>query len=61
MDIRCPHCDTLWAKENEPGVLDMKVRDRYIRTRGGEVTSPCHRCGFWVTWPEVRTIRKVSE
>jgi len=48
-DITCQNCGTLFGKEVEGGVLNIKHRDLF-RSIKGEVKGPCRRCGTQVLW-----------
>jgi hypothetical protein len=51
IEIRCPHCNTLFGIEGDDGVLRIKMKDLY-REIEGRVAGPCRKCGSTVVWPK---------
>lgn len=55
VDIKCPHCGTLFGKEGEDGVLRIKFKDLF-RNVEGRVSGPCRKCGQIVAWPNENVV-----
>ena len=59
IDIKCPHCGTLFGRESDDGVLHIKFKDLY-RDVEGRVSGPCRRCAQTVVWPQEDSILVIT-